>query len=121
MYAIRSYYENAGGDTYSVTVNGFVPGDKISYYIQASDLRPATETHPFIGAADPHVFCLENTSGICNAAKTEYIKAYPNPATNVLYLITNNLPEDDYRIELYDQHVITSYSIHYTKLSYNFV
>ncbi len=95
--------QNAGGDTYSVTVNGFVPGDKISYYIQASDLRPATETHPFIGAADPHVFCLENTSGICNAAKTEYIKAYPNPATNVLYLITNNLPEDDYRIELYDQ------------------
>lgn len=94
---------NTGGDTFSASVNGFNSGDKVSYYIQATDQRPKTETHPFIGSADPHIFYLDNTSRICNTAKVEYIKAYPNPATNVLYLITNNLPESDYTIELYDQ------------------
>ncbi len=100
---INENMTNTGGDTYSVSINGFNPGDKISYYIEATDIRPTTETHPFIGSADPHVFHLQSTSGICNTAKVEYIKAYPNPATNVLYLITNNLPDNDYIIELYDQ------------------
>lgn len=94
---------NVGGDLYNTTVSSFIEGDVVSYYIQAIDDRPKTETHPFIGSADPHVFVIENTSGICNTEKVEYIKAYPNPATEVLYLITNNLPKDDYRIELYDQ------------------
>jgi hypothetical protein len=38
----------------------FIPGQSsgvtIEYYIQASDMSGRTETNPFIGDADPHVF-----------------------------------------------------------------
>jgi hypothetical protein len=95
---------NAGGDLFNTTISSFNEGDVISYYIQANDDRPKTETHPFIGSADPHVFVIENSSGICNTEKVEYIKAYPNPASDVLYLITNNLPSDTYKIDIFDQH-----------------
>lgn len=94
---------NTGGNNYSITINSFNPEETISYYIQAEDDRPITETHPFIGGADPHVFVIDDISGIVNNENTAYIKAFPNPATDVLYLITNNLPEDNYTIELFDQ------------------
>jgi len=94
---------NTGGNNYSVTINSFNPEETISYYIQAVDDRPVTETHPFIGGADPHVFVIDDVSGLVNNENTAYIKAFPNPATDVLYLVTNNLPEDNYSIELFDQ------------------
>jgi len=94
---------NTGGNNYSVTINSFNPEETISYYIQAIDDRPITETHPFIGVADPHVFVIDDVSGLVDTENAAYIKAFPNPATNVLYLVTNNLPEDSYSIEIFDQ------------------
>jgi agmatine deiminase len=94
---------NIGGNTYSVSIEGLTGGSEINYFIEAIDDRPKTETHPFIGDADPHVFTIEDVSGICNTAKTAYIKAYPNPATEVLYFINNNTPVDTYTIKIYNE------------------
>lgn len=94
---------NAGGNLFNVTIDSFEPGDEISYYIQAIDDRPKTETHPFIGSADPHFFVIDDASESLNFQSSSYIKAFPNPANDILYLITNNLPEDNYSIEIFDQ------------------
>ncbi|MDD3688225.1 MAG: agmatine deiminase family protein [Bacteroidales bacterium] len=94
---------NTGGNIYSVSIEGLAGGSEIKYYIEAIDDRPKTETHPFIGNADPHVFTIEDVSGICNTAKAGYIKAYPNPATEVLYFINNNTPVANYNITIYNE------------------
>lgn len=94
---------NTGGNMYSVSIDGLSSGSEISYYIEAMDDRPKTETHPFIGNADPHVFTIEDVSGICNSAKAGYIKAYPNPAIEVLYFINNNTPVANYNITIYNE------------------
>lgn len=114
---IETNMANAGGNLYNVTIDSFNPGDKIKYYIQAIDDRPKTETHPFIGSADPHVFVIEEVSGISNHKSYSYIKAFPNPANDVLYLITNNLPEENYSIEILDQQGRIVKNIHLTSVT----
>jgi agmatine deiminase len=94
---------NTGGNMYSVSIESLTGGSEIKYYVEAIDGRPKTETHPFIGDADPHAFTIEDVSGICNSAKASYIKAYPNPATEVLYFINNNTPVANYNIAIYNE------------------
>lgn len=94
---------NTGGNIYAVSIEGLSSGAEIRYYIQANDERPKTETHPFIGNADPHMFTIEDVSGICKTNKTGYIKAFPNPATEVLYFINNNIPIDNYSVKIYNE------------------
>lgn len=94
---------NTGGNMYSVSIEGLVAGSEIKYYIEAIDDRPKTETHPFIGEADPHIFTIEDVSGICNTTNTGYIRAYPNPASEVLYFINNNTPVATYTIKIYNE------------------
>jgi len=95
--------QNAGGNLYNITIDVFEPGDIVSYYIQATDDRPKTETHPFIGSADPHVFVVDEASNISADNTSAYIKAFPNPANDILYFISNNLPEEKYSVEILNQ------------------
>jgi agmatine/peptidylarginine deiminase len=95
--------DNTAGDTYSVTINSFNAEETISYYIQATNSAAKTETHPFIGEPDPHVFFIENSTQNVISHEESYVKAYPNPANNELYLVTNNLPDADYVCEIFDQ------------------
>ncbi|MDD3860425.1 MAG: agmatine deiminase family protein, partial [Bacteroidales bacterium] len=99
---VEAEMTNAGGDLYNVSIDIFETGDVVSYYIQATDDRPKTETHPFIGSADPHVFVIEDVSNI-SISTSSYIKAFPNPANDILYFITNKLPEDKYSVEILNQ------------------
>jgi agmatine deiminase len=95
--------ENISGNTYNISLNNLNQGDTIRYYIQAKDNRPKTETLPYIGQADPFSFTIKSTSNTTELTKDQYIKAFPNPATNILYFISNNLPNDNYEIEIYNQ------------------
>ncbi len=45
-----------GGKEYEATIPGGENGTKIAYYIYAEDNNGKSGKHPFIGAADPHVF-----------------------------------------------------------------
>lgn len=48
---------------YQATVSGFVPGDTIAYYIEASDFSGRTSRKPFIGEYDPYIFTV-NSQGV---------------------------------------------------------
>jgi len=91
------------GDTYSVSISTFNEEETISYYIEAQNSAAKTETHPFIGEPDPHVFTIQSSTQNINYVENPYVKAYPNPTKESLYLITNNLPQDEYVCTIYDQ------------------
>ncbi|MBU2652368.1 MAG: agmatine deiminase family protein [Bacteroidetes bacterium] len=70
--SLKVFYRVNGGFYNSVplfhqddlTYSGFIPtqptGSKISYYLYAADESGRNKKHPYIGAADPHVFFVGN-------------------------------------------------------------
>jgi agmatine deiminase len=42
--------------SYAASIPPQEPGDQVAYYIRSEDSSGRIETHPFIGAADPHTF-----------------------------------------------------------------
>ncbi len=97
---------NVSGDEYSFTFEGLQHGQKVSYYIKAETEFGQVQTHPYIGETDPHVFVVEpdgNPSTISLATENGYIKCFPNPATEVLYFISNNVDEGRYSVEIINQ------------------
>lgn len=97
---------NVSGDEYSFTFEGLQRGEKVSYYIKAETEFGQVQTHPYIGEPDPHVFVVEpdgNPSTISLATENGYIKCFPNPATEVLYFISNNVDEGRYSVEIINQ------------------
>jgi len=46
------------GNTYTALIPGQEDGDVVAYYITASDESGRTQTHPYIGEADPHTFTV---------------------------------------------------------------
>lgn len=98
---------NVSGDEYTFTFEGLQRGQTISYYIKAETEQGQVQTHPFIGEPDPHVFVIENDGdpslSIGASIDNGYIKCFPNPATEVLYFISNNVDEGSYRVEIINQ------------------
>ena len=47
---------NASGQSWTGTISAIEQGSQVDYYIYAADEAGNTMSHPFIGAADPHVF-----------------------------------------------------------------
>ncbi|MDD2636466.1 MAG: agmatine deiminase family protein [Bacteroidales bacterium] len=94
---------NTSGNNYSISMDSFNENETISYYIEATNSAPKTETHPFIGEPDPHVFYIDNSTQNPKTLNNSYVKAFPNPANDELYLITNNLEPDNYSCEIFDQ------------------
>ena len=97
---------NVSDDEYSFTFDGLQRGQKGSYYIKAETEFGQVQTHPYIGEPDPHVFVIEpdgNPSTISLATGNGYIKCFPNPATEVLYFISNNVDEGRYSVEIINQ------------------
>lgn len=47
---------NTGGRTYSGTLPTLPTGSSVGYYIEAGDTNGNYNSHPYIGAPDPHVF-----------------------------------------------------------------
>jgi len=100
-YSEEIMYSNGNG-IYSCNLS-FNPGDKVYYYIKASDSRPKTEYHPYIGEANPHYFIVrDNLNYLLQNNSNSYIKTFPNPATDMLYVITNNINENIDRIEIFN-------------------
>lgn len=95
--------ENISNKTYATSLDFLSEGDEIRYYIQAKDSRPKTENLPYIGQDDPFTFRIINSTKNSEISINQYIKAYPNPATDILYFISNDIPNDDYTIEIYNQ------------------
>ncbi len=90
-------------DTYTISISDFNPGETISYYIKAVDANSKTETNPFIGEADPHVFTIHDLTQKPILSKEAYIKAFPNPANDELYFIVNDLPNESIECNIFNQ------------------
>ncbi len=78
--------QSASEDEYTFTFasvnNAFQPGDTVEYYIYAKDESGRVEKHPYIGAADPHVFTFGEV-GI-ESREPMHVRVYPNPATDFI-------------------------------------
>lgn len=98
---------NVSSDEYSFTFEGLQRGQKVSYYIKAETEYGQVQTHPYIGEPDPHVFIVETDDNPAYAEdftnESGYIKCFPNPATEVLYFISNNVNEGSYNVEIINQ------------------
>jgi len=70
---------------------GLQSGDSIQYYIYAKDASGRCEKHPYIGAADPHVFVIDGV-GI-EDYKPLNVRIYPNPATDFVLIQGENLSD----------------------------
>ncbi len=60
-------------------------GDTVEYYLFAKDESGRVEKHPYIGAADPHLFTITGEVGVTER-ETKQIHIYPNPATEMVYV-----------------------------------
>jgi len=59
-------------------------GDEVQYYLFAKDESGRREKHPYIGAADPHVFTI-NGVGIENRGPAN-VRVWPNPTDNLMFV-----------------------------------
>ncbi len=53
---LTAMMSNTGGQVWEGTITGAEQGNQIDYYLYAADQNGNHQYHPFIGAADPHVF-----------------------------------------------------------------
>lgn len=83
------------GDEYTFSFTSintiFEIGDSIQYYIYAKDASGRCEKHPYIGAADPHVFVIDGV-GIEDYEPLN-VRIYPNPATDFVLIQGENLAD----------------------------
>jgi len=95
--------QNVSGDEYTFTFTAvnylYQNGDTVEYYIYAKDESGRVEKHPYIGAADPHLFTIggvgiENRESLC-------MRVWPNPATETVFVASDGGVEID-NIILYD-------------------
>lgn len=85
----HGHLQHISGDNYSFTFTSvnylWQPGDTVEYYLYAKDASGRVEKHPYIGAADPHVFTLTGEVGVTDR-KPLQMRVYPNPATETVYV-----------------------------------
>lgn len=104
---------NLQNGKYQAVLSGLNENDKISYYIKAEDNRPKVEFHPYIANANPHVFYIKSSTSNNNINySNSSISAYPNPASEILFFITNEIENGNYNLEIINQLGEIVYSQH---------
>ena len=80
--------QNVSDDEYAFTFTAinylYQSGDTVEYYLYAKDESGRVEKHPYIGAADPHVFHFGEV-GIADREPLQ-VRVYPNPTTDLLFV-----------------------------------
>ena len=80
--------QNTSDDEYSFTFTAvnyaYQPGDTVEYYLYAKDESGRVEKHPYIGAADPHVFHFGEV-GIEDREPMR-VRVWPNPTDEMLFV-----------------------------------
>ena len=76
---------------YDFSILDLSNGDNIQYYIYAKDESGRRESHPYIGAADPHSF---NIMGVgLDEPELKNVSVFPNPASDVFMVQSENLAD----------------------------
>ncbi|MGM0625425.1 MAG: agmatine deiminase family protein [Bacteroidota bacterium] len=77
---------NEAGNTYTANIPEQNAGDSLEYIIRASDVSGRTESHPYIGFPDPHLFVIDGSSESIGQHNTPRISCFPNPVKDQLNL-----------------------------------
>ena len=81
--------QNTTGNSYSADIPGLSGSNDVAYYIYAENDNSKTESHPRIGAADPHLFSYSGGSaGTDDLVDTSFVNLYPNPSSTLVTLQT---------------------------------
>ena len=71
---------NTKGNMYSASIPGVGGDNEVEYYIYAENENNKSESHPYIGSADPHVFSYSGGSvAVNNIKQNKEINIFPNP------------------------------------------
>jgi hypothetical protein len=70
------------GHFWHCSIPAQAPGTLIEYVLHASDSSGRSESHPFIGKADPHTFSVQNIVSRTEIRDGSSIHILPNPATD---------------------------------------
>ncbi len=89
------------GNTWTANIPQQPVGDTVCYYIHASDISPRNQTHPLIGAPDPHKFWIIGTTDIADNKTQPNALVFPNPANNNLFVELKNA-EDKFTVKIVD-------------------
>ena len=65
--------------------------DEVRYYLFAKDESGRREKHPYIGAADPHVFMISGVG--VRDVEPMYVSVFPNPVTDYVMIQGENLSD----------------------------
>ncbi len=94
---------NISETNYAVEILEFTNEDSVCYYIQATNNNNKTEKHPYIGEYSPHCFIIiDDEVGSVKISDNSYIKAFPNPVYDRLTITANDLPNDNYLLQIID-------------------
>ncbi len=64
--------------------------NEVAYYIYAENDANKTESHPRMGADDPHLFSYSGGSiGLDEVTENEFLRIYPNPNSGQFRVKTN--------------------------------
>ncbi len=106
---------NTSGNEWVVDVSGLNPGDVVDYYLEASDASGRTETHPFIGVADPHRFVVEESNRANTPTAPVRFAVYPNPAKDRISLVSDYVEAGTISYAVYDIHgkiIVSGHFVH---------
>lgn len=88
--------ENVSGNEYKAVIPQQAASGKMSYYVHAADESGRSENHPYIGAADSHIFYAESQGNAIQnlyaGINTTSFRNFPNPfvsETRIVYNLTS--------------------------------
>lgn len=82
---------NANEYSFDFATLNLQDNDEVRYYLFAKDESGRREQHPYIGAADPHVFTIASV-GVQNV-EPMYVSVFPNPVTDYVMVQGENLSD----------------------------
>lgn len=78
---------NTGVNTFEVSIPELPANSEVGYYIHAEDDSPRNANHPFIGAPDPHIFVIGNSTAVNSFTDSDFkLMVYPNPVKSELFV-----------------------------------
>jgi len=93
---------NETGNTYTASIPEQSAGDSIEYIIRASDVSDRTESHPYIGFPDPHMFVIDGSSESVTQHDNPVISCFPNPVKDQLNLALHHFANEEAELIITD-------------------
>jgi hypothetical protein len=99
---IYSLMSQQSGSTFTASIPSQNNGDTIRYIIKVADVSGRSQSHPYIGFPDPHMFTVENLTESNSTENIVNISTFPNPASEQLNIVLHNFNENNAQLVILD-------------------